>query len=179
MQRTLRSTLICFVILGSLSVSNKTKTSAARPPKQVYAYYFGWHTGISWQDGRLLDQPQARYDSRERWAIDRHIGMAKSAGIDAFILSWFGRKDGNITAGALEVLLDAAGADGFLAAVSIDMSQGNFNNSVQEVTESLQYVLNEKVNHPAYLRFEGKPVIYFWNQDRFNAGQWRSMRDAL
>src|SRR5258708_38966352 len=110
MQRTLRYTLIVFAILGSLFVSNQSKTSAARPPKQVYAYYFGWHTGISWQDGRLLDQPQARYDSRERWAIDPHIGLAKGPGIAAFFLSWLGRKDTNIPSGPLEVRLDATAA---------------------------------------------------------------------
>src|SRR5437868_403117 len=134
MQRKLHYTLLfisLFVLIGMGDLHN----AIARPSKQVYAYYFGWHTGASWQDGRLIDQPQVRYDSRERWAIERHIQLAQNTGIDAFIMSWFGRKDNNITFSAFETLLDASAQHGFKAAASVDMSQDNFNGSVDEVVD--------------------------------------------
>src|SRR5947209_7994648 len=111
MQRKLHYLLL----VCSLFLLTGTANVAARSPKQVFAYYFGWHTGVSWQDSRLIDQPQVRYDSRERWAIDRHIQLAQSTGIDAFIMSWFGRNDNNITFPAFETLLDASAAHGFKA----------------------------------------------------------------
>jgi hypothetical protein len=175
--RYLRLSLIVLVLL--IIPAFQVQTSAARPAKQVYVYYFGWHTGQSWQDGRLTDQPITRYDSRERWAIEHHINLALGAGIDAFVMSWFGRKGDNITAPAFETLLSVAAQKGFKAAASVDMSQDNFNATVDEVVESLRYLLNEKVHQPGYLRYDGKPLIYFWNQDRFTAAQWRDMRNAL
>jgi hypothetical protein len=170
--------MILVLLLIAFLVS-QPHSAQARPSRQVFAYYFGWHTGASWQDGRLIDQPRTRYDSRERWAIENHVSQAQSVGIDAFIMSWFGRKGNNITYPAFETLLDVSAQKGFKAAASIDMSQDNFHASVDEVVDSLRYLINEKVNQPGYLRFDGKPLIYFWNQDRFSAKQWRDIRKAL
>ena len=179
MQRILRRFLLVLILFLLIVLPAHVQTAEARTGRQVYAYYFGWHTGASWQDGRLIDQPRTRYDSRERWAIENHISQAQSVGIDAFIMSWFGRKDNNITFPAFETLLDVSNQKGFKAAAAVDMSQDNFNWTVDELMDSLRYLIGEKVNNPAYLRFDGKPVIYFWNQDHFNANQWRDIRNAI
>lgn len=170
------------VLLAVLLVMGQTDTQPveAQDGRQVWVYYFGWHTGDSWNDGRLIDHPAAgNYSSQDGGTIDRQISEAQSAGIDAFIMSWFGPKNGNLTNNVLNMLLDTSASKGFHAAASVDMSQGDFNATTGEVLESLTYLVNDRVNHPGYLRYNGKPVIYFWNQGRFSAGEWRDIRNQV
>jgi hypothetical protein len=96
----------------------------AQGGKQVWAFYFGWWTAESWGDGRLLDRPAAPYSSLDAGAVGRQIDEARSAGIDAFILSWFGPKNGNLTDQSLGILLDQAAARGFKIGVAVDMHEG-------------------------------------------------------
>ncbi|HLY29237.1 MAG TPA: endo-1,3-alpha-glucanase family glycosylhydrolase [Aggregatilineales bacterium] len=171
--------LVMFGIAFAFIVSSVAQPAPtqARQRRMVYAYYFGWHTGVSWQNNTLIDQPLARYDSRETWAIERHIALAQSAGIDAFVMSWFGEKDNNITGAAFNILLDKAAQHGFYAAASVDLAQDNFNSTIPDVETSLHVLLDSKVQQPAYLRYNGKPLIYFWNQGHFTVPQWQSIRE--
>jgi hypothetical protein len=168
--RTIGIALLAVVLSGLLVAP----TLAAE--KQVWAYYFGWYTGDSWGDGRLVDRPANPYDSRDAGAVGGQIDQAKSAGIDAFIMSWYGPKNDNLTNQVFNMLLDQAGSKGFRAAVSLDLADPGYNSSVDEVIQSLSYVINDRANHGAYLRYEGKPVIYFWNQGRYSVGDWQNIR---
>lgn len=152
---------------------------SAQGSKQVWAFYFGWWTAQSWGDGRLLDRPAAPYSSLDAGAVGRQIDEARSAGIDAFILSWFGPKNNNMTNQSLSILLDQAAARSFKIGVAVDMHEGGYNASLNEVAESLIDIIGNRANHPAYLRYNGKPVIYFWNQGRFGVGQWEGLRAQL
>lgn len=171
---TLRWGLVLCLLLLIFSL---TGISAAQTEnRQVYAFYFGWWTNESWNDGRLIDKPASLYDSRDGGAVGRHIDQAKSAGIDAFIMSWYGPKNGNLTHQVFNSLLDQASARGFRAAAAVDMFEGGYNATTDEVLESLRYLIGDRANHPAYLRYAGKPVIYFWNQGRFSVSDWANMR---
>ncbi len=176
MRVMLRSLLIAAlaVIASGLMISRQPAQAADR---QVWVYYFGWYTGDSWGDGRLIDHPAfGNYDSRDGGLVGGQIDSAKSAGIDAFIMSWYGPKNDNLTHQVFNTLLDQASARGFHAAVSLDMADPGYNTSVDEVIQSLQYVINDRANHPGYLRYDGKPVIYFWNEARFSVSDWQNIR---
>ena len=99
------------IILSGLVMGQQPTQAAER---QVWAYYFGWYTGDSWADGRLVDHPAAPYDSRDGGAVGRQIEEAQSAGIDAFIMSWYGPKNDNLTHQVFNMLLDQAAARGFM-----------------------------------------------------------------
>src|SRR5688572_29230363 len=105
-------TAVMAIILAGLLFTQQPTQAANR---QVYAYYFGWYSSDSWNDGRLIDRPAAPYDSRDAGVIGRHIDEAKGAGIDAFIMSWFGPKNDNMTHQVFNSLLDQAAAKGFRA----------------------------------------------------------------
>lgn len=171
--------LVFLAALSLLGLVFNTAPAQAQTERQVYAFYFGWWTGESWGDERLIDRPRATYDSRDAGAVGRHIDQAKSVGIDAFIMSWFGPKDNNLTQQVFGILLDQANARGFKAGAAVDMYETGYNNSVEEVRTSLAHLINDRVHHPAYLRYDGKPVIYFWNQDRFSVAQWREIRSQV
>jgi uncharacterized protein YgiM (DUF1202 family) len=170
--RTVMVTLFAIVV-STVVISSQPALAAE---KQVWAYYFGWYTGDSWGDGRLIDHPAAPYDSRDGGAIGRQIDEARGAGIDAFIMSWYGPKGDNLTHQVFNMLLDQAAARGFHAAVSLDLADPGYNSNVDEVIQSLSYVINDRANHGGYLRYEGKPVIYFWNQGRYSLGDWQNIR---
>ncbi len=168
-----------FLALLLLSLAFSVPSAHAQESRQVYAYYFGWWTGDSWGDGRLIDRPVALYDSRDPATIARQIDEARGAGIDAFIMSWFGPKNDNLTHQVFNLLLDQAAARGFHAAAALDMVDPGYNATIDEVIASLNYLLNDRIYHAAYLRYAGKPVIYFWNQGRFTLDQWRSIRQQV
>ena len=149
------------------------------PLRKVYAYYFGWHTLDSWNDSKLIDHPNPRYNSQDEATLDRHIRQARDAGIDAFVMSWFGPKNSNLTHTVFNLLLDRAQQNGFSVGASVDMVDGGYNATVDEITETLRYLLTDRANHPAYLRFQNKPVVYFWNQGRFSLDQWTQIRGQV
>ncbi|MBI5670118.1 MAG: SH3 domain-containing protein [Chloroflexi bacterium] len=167
---------LAVLIVAGFGVQSQPVHAAGR---QVWAYYFGWYTGDTWGDGRLTDRPANPYDSRDGGALGRQIDEAKSAGIDAFIVSWFGPKGDNLTNQNFNALLDQASARGFGIGASVDMQEGGYNATTDEVLETLRYLINDRANHPAYLRYDGKPVIYFWNQARFSVGDWQNIRDQV
>ncbi|MBZ0296815.1 MAG: SH3 domain-containing protein [Anaerolineae bacterium] len=177
MKKSLRALLLSVLLLGVLPLWSQP--AQAQSGRQVYAFYFGWWTGDSWNDGRLSDRPQVPYSSWDGAAIARQIDQARSAGIDAFIMSWFGPKNNNLTHQSFNILLDQASARGFKAGAALDMQEGGYNASTGEVIESLTYLISDRAQHPAYLRFNGKPVIYFWNQKRFSVGDWQYIRNQV
>ena len=163
-------------LLLALLVAVTAVPAAAQEPRQVWAYYFGWWTGESWGDGRLLDRPANLYDLRDGGAVGRQIDEARSAGIDAFIMSWYG--PGNWVNDVFNMLLDQSAARGFRAAVSVDMG-AEFLTNTGDVVNALSTIINDRANHPAYLRYNGKPVIYFWNQGRFSNSEWQAIRNQV
>ncbi|MDX1992442.1 MAG: endo-1,3-alpha-glucanase family glycosylhydrolase [bacterium] len=174
------------VLLAVLSLNLGVRPAAAdnradfQPgPRQVYAFYFGWWLAESWGDPALTDRPLEHYDSRDVGALGRHIDQARSAGIDGFVTSWFGPAGDNLSHTTFNALLDQAGARGFQIAAAVDMYESGYLNSVESVTEAMRYLVSDRANHPAYMRYNGKPVIYFWNQGRFTVSQWRSIREQV
>ncbi len=172
MLRSVRYLLAALAVLGIVGALSAQE----QPPRQVYAYYMGWWTGEAWGNPILTDQPGEPYDSRDAGALGRHIDQARGAGIDAFIISWFGPANDNLTNSTFNALLDQASARDFRIGVSVDMFQQDYLSSTDTVVQSLSHIINDRANHPAYLRYDGKPVIYFWNQSRFSLSQWRDIR---
>src|SRR5262249_24096649 len=77
---------VASLLLGFLAV----QPAAAQPGRQVYAYYFGWYTNDSWNDGSLIDPPATFYSSFDANAVGHQVDQARGAGIDAFIMDWYG-----------------------------------------------------------------------------------------
>ena len=67
---------------------------------------------------------------------------------------------------------------GFKAAVDLEVTSP-FLGSVSTVTNALATLLTTHVQHPAYLRYQGKPVIFFWRQQQFSVDQWVAIRNQI
>jgi hypothetical protein len=156
----------------------------AQGGRQVWAFYMGFWTGNGWGSSPEVmdDQPSiGLYDSRDAGVGGLQIDQAKGAGIDAFLVSWFGQEDGAVTTAVLNNLLDRAAERGFMVGAAVDIFDPNFNNARDKLIGSLSYLVNDRANHPGYLRYNGKPVIAFAFQSRLNftAAQWQEIRNAV
>ncbi len=172
------------VLLGLLSVPS-AQPAEAGSGRQVWAFYMGFWGGPmtwDWQAGVLTDRPAiGAYDSRQAGVAATHIDQAKSAGIDAFIVSWFGVGDGLTTTPVLNNMLDRAAERGFAVAAAVDVFDPNYNRNRDGMVNSLNWLVHDRANHPAYLRYNGKPVIFFVFQERagLTDADWLAIRNQV
>lgn len=106
--------------------------SMAQPlERQVWVFYLSFWTGeASWDSAAhfLDDLPLlGKYNSKLPEVAAQHIAQAQSAGIDAFLVSWFGADERVTTTPALLNLLHRAGEIGFSVGAVVDVYNPNFN----------------------------------------------------
>ncbi len=150
--------------------------ASAQEPVPVLAFYYAWFDQNTWISGQSVDLPAEYYTSADRTTIERHVAQAQSAGIDALVQSWYGPQvENNQTETNFRTLLDVAQNREFKAAVDFETT-GPFFGDSGAVANALATLLATHVQHPAYLRFQGKPVIFFWRQQRFSVDEWLTIR---
>ena len=104
--------------------SAQASFSATHP--LVLALYYPWYNVSTWESGVTIDYPTLPYEAWERDAIERHIGWAKTAGIDVLVSAWFGPRDNNPTETNLKVLLEVAQPAGVKMAILLETDSGDF-----------------------------------------------------
>ena len=151
---------------------------AAEPPL-VLAFYYAWYDQNTWTSGTVGDTPVQPYSSSDPAVIQRHVAQAQAAGIDALVESWYGPQEANNqTETNFRTLLDAAAGKGLRAAVAFE-TVGPFFPDRSSVTDALRYLLTVHAQHPAYLRYQDRPVVFFWRQQRFSAEEWAAIRSEV
>ncbi|MEO1646661.1 MAG: endo-1,3-alpha-glucanase family glycosylhydrolase, partial [Chloroflexota bacterium] len=100
-------------------------------------------------------------------------------GIDGFVVSWYGVDDQTTTTPVLNNMLDRAAERGFQVGAAFDAFDQSF--SIESLTNSLNYLVNDRANHPAYLRYQGKPVIFFVFQGNLglSVAEWQNVRNRV
>jgi len=120
------------------------------------------------------------YDSWDERVINAHILMAKSSGVDCFIVSWWGI--GSFEDEAFKRILKAAERQNFSATIYYE-SYRPWNPLVSEddVIRELSYVLKSYSQSKAFLRIDGKPVIFIYNVQAHGRSPqfWLNVRRAL
>jgi hypothetical protein len=104
------------------------------------------------------------YNSTDPEIVRWHIRLAKAAGIDAFLVDWWGPQNWGLVPELTriafeEVILPIAAEENFKVALLDEPVQ------FRPLNESKQWVANylEKFkDHPAYLKIDGKPVYYLY-----------------
>jgi hypothetical protein len=147
----------------------------AQGERLVLAFYYAWFDLTTWQKP-LSDQPAQPYVSTDPAAIERHVREARQAGIDGFVQSWYGPQvENNQTEANFARLLDISAQHGFRAAVDLEVTSPFFH-STTDVVNALNHLLSVHAQHPAYLRVNGKPVVFFWRQGQYSIETWNSIR---
>lgn len=179
------SIFVLALVLLSTTFFLPTSTASAETGKQVWAFYMGFWGGPmtwDWQNDVLSDRPAiGPYDSRDPNVAATQIDQAKSAGLDAFIVSWFGLEDNLTTTPVLNNMLDRAAERDFEIAAAVDIFNSDFNHNREQLVNSLNWLVNDRANHPAYLRYNGKPVIFFAFQGNsgFSTAEWQAIRNQV
>ena len=116
-----------------------------------------------------------KYVSRDPQAVARQIQHARGAGIDAFVVSWWGAgnpTDDNLRSCSIRHVPPVFGGGGFEVT-------SPFYKSKDDAVKSLKNLLATHVQHPAYLRVDGKPVIFFWREQKYSVEVWKAIRAAV
>ncbi len=151
------------------------------PPAQslgdplVLAFYYPWFDETTWTHERLSDLPAERYASSDRATMGRHIEQAQRAGIDAFLVAWYGQGDGNPTEANLAALLEEANARNFKIGILFE-TDSPFMGASGGVSGALAHALATHATHPAFLRADGRPVFFFWRPYIYGIDAWRDVR---
>jgi hypothetical protein len=153
------------------------------PSPLVLAIYYAWYDESTWTSGQVSDVPAIPYASRDRETIVRHVQQAKGAGIDAFALSWLG--PGSPTEHNLVTLLSVAAARDFRACLYFETDSPLFH-SQEDIVAALRHVIDVHAARSAFLRYGGRPVIFFWHLEAMplESGQtllqaWAAIRDQV
>ena len=172
--------LLMLVALLSLLLQGAGSASAAPAAQSmsqplVLAFYYAWFDENTWTYDKLPDLPAEQYVSRDRGVMGRHIDQAKAAGIDGFLVAWYGPGSGNQTETNLAALLEEAAARDFKIGILFE-TDSPFISGADGVTSAMQHALNVHASQPAFLRADGRPVIFFWRPSLYGAGTWASIR---
>jgi phospholipase C len=105
-----RSVVSALAVLACLSMAEAPNARAAEHPDPLFAYYYIWFNGTSWDRAKTDYPVLGRYSSDDRGVMRQHVAWAKRAGIDGFIVSW---KSTPVLNRRLRRLADVADAENF------------------------------------------------------------------
>lgn len=155
---------------GPVTAPPPTAIPVTPPPGErlVLADYFAWYDGEDWRGGRSCrisdgDRPQQPYDSDDAGTIERHVQLAKGAGIDGFTVHWWGA--GDRTDHNFATVLDKGQGAGFRSTVVFSYHFAG-QHGVEAIGDAVRYVIDRYGSHPGFLRYGGKPVVFFVDMER-------------
>lgn len=174
-------TFLSLFLIGAILVPALAQPAAAQTNKPVLAYYFPWYEQSDWQESRMADLPATTYSGGGDATIQQHIQQADDNGIDGFICTWFGPDEPRLTERCDKLLRSAAGRD-FSVTISPDQA-ADFTGTLKTMAgmqRALGVMRDRWISHPNWLRWDGKPVVVFWNPQSFGSvATWRQLRNAV
>jgi hypothetical protein len=158
---------------------------------KVLSFYYPWYTSPHGPSGRwdhwldvtedsIFDSTHyplhGAYDSNDENVIRSHMAIAKQAGIDAFIVSWWGIKS-----------YEEKPVDEILKlAEQMNLNITFYYESVRDLTKNeivdeLTYLFETYSDHPAFLRVSGMPVLFVYAIPAYNRDSefWLDVRGLV
>lgn len=159
-------------------VTEQRERRWVRVPRKVLAFYYTWygtperHGGwVHWEGvapeahdiASSTHYPaKGAYDSHDPAIIDRHIDEAKASGVDGFICTWWGR--GTFDDRAFATVLERARLKDFAVTIYWETAPGQGEAQVERAAADLTHVLERYGRNPAFLKVEGKPVLFVYGR---------------
>jgi glycoprotein endo-alpha-1,2-mannosidase len=154
-------------------------------PRQVLAFYYGWYgnprVSGRWEhwkpaaDGaratNITDTPyDGLYDSHDPAELAREAALARDAGITGFIADWWGQ--GDFTDQSMGPLLAAAHRSGLAVTAIVDKNlEGAIEQArAAQAANDILYLLRRYGADPAWLKVEGKPVLFIYDRAAVGLG---------
>ena len=177
-------------------LARRVREKPAEASRHVLAFYYTWY-GRPERHGRWMHwqdvDPEAKdiasstnypalgaYDSHDPNVIDRHLAQARAAGIDGFICTWWGR--GTPDDRAFAQVLDRAKRFGMHATIYWETVPGDTGEArVDHAARDLNYILERYAGHPAFLRADGRPVIFVYGRvmGQMTNADWQALNARM
>lgn len=154
-------------------LAERAKVSWSNVPKKVLAFYYAWYGNPKvsgrWFHWENVDEARKQigssthypvlgpYDSHDPKVIEQHCRWAKEAGIDGFIVSWWHPNDFHDR--AMPLILDTAKRFGLEISAYFETVPKR---TREQALEYVMHLLNRYGKHPAWLKVNGKPVIFVY-----------------
>ncbi|MER3502075.1 MAG: hypothetical protein C4295_11515 [Candidatus Fervidibacterota bacterium] len=156
-------------------LAERVKVRWAKVPKKVLAFYYAWYGNPQvsgrWVHWSEVDEAGKRigssthypvlgpYDSHDPKVVEQHCRWAKEAGLDGFIVSWWHPNDFHDR--AMPLILDTAQKFGLEVTAYFETVPEN---NCERALEYVLYLLNRYGKHPAWLKLDGKPVLFVYGR---------------
>ncbi|HEY3761917.1 MAG TPA: glycoside hydrolase family 99-like domain-containing protein [Verrucomicrobiae bacterium] len=146
-------------------------------PHEVLAFYYGWYgnpRNEAWGnvdaskheiDNIARFPVRGAYSSHDPALIEWQIDQAKASGITGFVVSWWGRGDWDKWHDeSLAMLLKYAAQKDFKISIYWERAPGDGQGQIDEAINDISYVLKKYGKNKAFLKVDGKPVIFAYNR---------------
>lgn len=140
----------------------------------VWAFYYPWYESSSWYSPIISDKPLiGNYESSDLNTIRKHMRIAKSAGIDGFIVSWC---TDWCPSENLDTILEAANAENFKVSIYLESLAAEGWSGVPRTEASLEsmltYFFQRYGNDGRYYRLDDRPVLFVFAVGSQPVGTW-------
>jgi len=169
-----------FAAGGELDVLvRRSKVRFDDVPRKVLAFYYPWYgnpevAGASgqWSHWKGVDREAKQidtsthypklgpYDSHDPHSVAQHSAWAKQAGIDGWIVSWWGHK--SFSDRAMDRILQSAHAAGLDVTIYYETVPNP--KTPDTAAADIVALLKRYGEHPAWLRVDGKPVVFVYGR---------------
>ncbi len=161
-------------------------------PRRVLAFYYGWYGtpegSGEWRHWRGVDMDahsiassthwprRGPYDSHDPAVLDEHCRLAAEAGLDGFIVSWWHPDDFHDR--GIPPLLEAVARHGLAVTAYLETVPSG---TPGEAVERMAWILEHHAGHPAWLRVDGRPVLFVYGRavQELGAGGWALALELL
>ena len=158
-------------------IQSQSERRYSNVPHEVLAFYYGWFGNPKNPAWGTVDTAKheianterfpvkGAYSSHDPAVIEWQIDQAKAAGITGFVVSWWGRDNWDKWHDeSLAMLLECAERKNFKISIYWERAPGDGQDQINEAINDISYVLNKYGKSQAFLKVDGKPVIFAYNR---------------
>ena len=156
--------------------------TAPQRDRVVLAHWYPWWDAVAWADPQLLDQPLRLYSTDNAADVARDLQDVAHAGIDAVIVSWQGSEvGGGWNLRRLRYVLDGAQQAGLKVTVNLETLAANRVGregappDADVLTAWIVELVDTLATHPAWLKVDGRPVIFAYVWGYGGEDTWRTV----
>ena len=162
--------MTCLTSGSAMATQPETSSAPEVSPVAVpiLAYYYIWFDPSSWKRAKTDYPLLGRYSSDDTAVMKTHVAMAKSAGIDGFLVSW---KDTSRLTPRLEKLVEIARSENFSLSIvyqGLDFEREPIN--VEKIRHDFELLADRYAFDPVFTTL-GRPVVIWTGTKRFTREQ--------